>query len=84
MAWQFNCPEKQAGAVQVFRRAGSPYEKAHLKLHDLEAKAKYEVRNFAQDSWTLMSGERLMTEGMELTIEEAPRAVNIVYRKVEL
>jgi len=33
MAWQFDRPEAGEGMVQVFRRADSPFDSAHLKLH---------------------------------------------------
>jgi len=52
LAWQFDLPERQRGMVQGFRRAGSSYESARFKLHNLNPEARYVVTDLDQPAAT--------------------------------
>jgi alpha-galactosidase len=81
MAWQFNLPEKGEGAVQAFRRGGSIYESARLKLCDLDPDASYLIQDFDRPAPQEATGRQLMDRGLLVTMENAPEAAVIVYRR---
>ncbi len=83
MAWQFDCPEIGEGMVQAFRRAQSVDESRLLKLHGLDPKTVYAVRNLEVDKATLISGHELMSTGLPIGISDKPGAVVITYRKAK-
>jgi alpha-galactosidase len=80
MAWQFDFPEAGEGMVQVFRRAESPFESAHLKLHALDADAHYSVTNFDAGT-TDMTGRELMGQGIPVELKNQPDSAIFVYKK---
>lgn len=81
MAWQFNRTDLNKGMVQIFRRPGSISESAKLCLHGLDPAATYIVTDQDRAGESQYSGERLMKEGVPVTIPERPAAVVLVYSK---
>lgn len=84
MAWQFDRPEAGTGVVQAFRRANSIYEAARLKLHGLNAGARYVLTDLDQrDAPQSLTGEELMNKGLRVTAAAQPAAVVITYQKAD-
>ena len=83
MAWQFDCPEIGEGMVQAFRRAQATDESLSIKLLELNAKAKYAVRNLDDKKDTVISGSELMKTGIKVAIPAKPGAVVITYKKAK-
>jgi alpha-galactosidase len=81
IAWQFNSPERGAGAVQAFRRAESPTDAMRLKLHDLDPAATYAVTLLDGDVRSRATGRELMAEGLPVTLKAKPAAAVIVYQR---
>ena len=79
MAWQFDCPEKGGGIVQVFRRANSPIESARFQLKGLVPGVRYTVRNLDVEGAVEMTGSELMEKGLPVTIFNRPHAVIFRY-----
>ena len=68
--------------VQAFRRPNSIYESARLKLHELDAKARYVVTDL--DSPTgpqTLTGAELMEKGLLVTAFGQPAALVVTYAK---
>ncbi|MBP7935458.1 MAG: NPCBM/NEW2 domain-containing protein [Phycisphaerae bacterium] len=82
IGWQFNRPEEGDGFVQVFRRAGSAYRAADLKMHGLNPEKKYAVTNLDTDKEIVASGEDLMGQGLPTEITTRPGAGLYSYRVV--
>jgi len=79
-AWcavEWHRPEQGDGALQVARRAHSPYKTASFALHGIDAGKTYRITDIDGDVWTL-SGKELMEEGLTLTIQE-PRTAKIYF-----
>lgn len=81
MAWQFNRPEQGRGAVQVFRRAESPFEAARFKLRGLDPAARYVLANRDEASTTEATGRELMEGGLPVSMKDRPSAAVITYQK---
>ena len=82
MAWQFDRPESGRGMVQAFRRSGSAYEAARLKLHGLEGNARYQVTTLGQTHTSIdLPGSELMAPGLRVEAPDAPAAVVMVYQR---
>lgn len=82
LAWQFDRPEAGLGVVQAFRRANSIYESARLKLHGLDATARYEVSDLDRpNAPQQITGEELMSKGLLVVAPSQPAAVVVTYRK---
>jgi len=82
MAWQFNSPETGGGMVQAFRRAESIYESARLRLHGLDAGARYEFRNIDTEATEMLAGAEAMDLGISVPIGRAPGAAIVEYHIV--
>ncbi len=80
IAWQFNDPERAAGAVQAFRRAECGAEESRLQLHDLVPEATYEITSLEQPGTARATGRELMTEGLRIVLREKPLAAVVLYR----
>jgi alpha-galactosidase len=81
IAWQFNDPERGAGAIQAFRRPQNTTAEQRLKLHDLDPEATYVCRAIDATETRQASGRELMADGLLVSLPEAPGAAVIVYRK---
>lgn len=82
IGWQFDRPEKGDGFVQVFRRAGSIYRAADLKMHGLDPEKKYAVTNLDTDKEIVASGSDLMDQGLPAEITTRPGAGLYSYKVV--
>jgi alpha-galactosidase len=82
MAWQFDRPEVGEGAVQAFRRAGSVYLAASIKLQGLDPAAMYAITNVDAPGTTIMSGRDLAEMGVKVAIDRQPGAAVLIYKKV--
>jgi alpha-galactosidase len=83
MAWQFNCPEKREGMVQAFRRPGSVEAFANYKLHGLNPEWVYVVTDVDAPGSTLLTGRKLMDQGLSVNIPRQPGAALITYKMRE-
>jgi alpha-galactosidase len=83
IAWQFNCPEKGQGMVQAFRRPGSMEESSIYKLRGLNPDLMYEVNDLDVPGATLLTGRKLMEEGLPVHIPHQPGAVVVTYKSRE-
>ena len=80
MAWQFDRPEAGGGMVQVFRRHNSFYESARFKLFGLDAQADYVVSNLDAGTQERHSADRLLNDGLSVTIAAKPGVAILTYR----
>ncbi len=83
IGWQFHSPEKDAGMIQVFRRAESVYESARFKLRGLDPAATYVVQDLDTADIQELTGSALMDDGLKVAIETQPGSVVITYKKVQ-
>ena len=83
IGWQFHSPEKDAGMIQVFRRAESIYESARFKLRGLDPAATYVVQDLDTADIQELTGSALMDDGLKVAIETQPGSVVITYKKVQ-
>jgi alpha-galactosidase len=81
LAWQFNRPDKSDGMLQAFRRKNCTGNQITVKLQGLDAKATYAFKDFDPGTF-LKTGSALMTEGLTVTLPEAPAATLLTYKKV--
>lgn len=82
IAWQFDRPEQGDGIVQVFRRAGSAYESARLRLRGLEPGARYRFTRLDQDGQVEHPGAELLNSGLLVAMPERPQAAVIRYARL--
>ena len=83
LAWQFDRPEAGRGVVQAFRREGSIYETARIKLRGLDPAARYRLTDL--DHLTApreVAGHELMGTGLELVITLRPGSAVLTYEKM--
>lgn len=84
LAWQFDRPEAGEGMVQAFRRAGSIYESARLKLRGLDTAARYLVANIDDPAGAReFTSAELMERGVLLVATNTPEALVVSYRKLK-
>ncbi|MBN2578373.1 MAG: alpha-galactosidase [Pirellulales bacterium] len=83
IAWQFDRPEQGAGVVQAFRRAGSIYESARLKLRGLDPQARYRFTRFDPPEQFERNGKELLENGLSVAIEKRPGTAVLLYRRVD-
>jgi alpha-galactosidase len=82
LAWQFNRPEKGDGMIQAFKRKNCADNDMKFKLHDLESRAVYRIKDFDGGTRT-MTGSELMTTGLIVTISKAPGSAILTYNRVK-
>jgi alpha-galactosidase len=83
IAWQFDRPEKGDGVVQAFRRGECDESKKIFRLHGLDPKARYELKNFDVEGSTEMTGEELMEKGLPIELNQKPGSAIITYQRVK-
>jgi alpha-galactosidase len=82
-AWQFNRPKEGDGMIQAFRRDENGEPVKNLLLRELDAGAKYEVRDLdANRTPRILLGKDLMQHGLRVDIKEKRSAVIFIYKKV--
>jgi len=72
VAWQFNLPEAEEGAVQIFRRNDAFHDIENFKLHGLEPDADYELTDLDTGKTFIKNSRKLMETGLEVKIPDAP------------
>ena len=82
IAWQFDVPEKGEGFVQAFRRAGSIFRAADLRLRALDPDATYALGEPGGAETCRMPGRDLLEKGLPVTIADRPGAVVMAYKRV--
>jgi len=80
LAYQLLLPKKGAGVVLAFRRAESPMAFASFQLHDLHAKNEYEIDDADSGKRWRVTGNRLMTKGLDISIDN-PRESRLLFYK---
>jgi len=84
MAWQFDCPERGEGMVQVFRRPQSVYESARFTLSGLAPDARYALVDIdGTQKFDVASGRDLAERGVVIAVPDRPGAVVVTYKRVE-
>lgn len=79
LAMQFDTDAK-SGMALIYKRENGNDASYLLKLNGLRTDAVYEVYNYdTPDVKLKYTGKQLMTEGIELTINETPKAVIMIY-----
>jgi hypothetical protein len=81
-AWQLHWPGRGEGVVQVFRRAESKRDSERLKLRDLAAGTRYEVRNVGPKTVREHGGRELIEEGLLVPIPKPGQAATIAYKRI--
>jgi hypothetical protein len=82
-AWQLHWPQRGRGVVQVFRRPQSKQQSQRFKLQDLDARAKYEVRDLDAKTTSEHGGRELIEQGLSVTSVEPGQAVTIAYERAK-
>jgi hypothetical protein len=83
-AWQLDWPGRGEGVVQVFRRAANKQDSERLKLRDLAADARYEVRNVGAKTVSEHAGRELVEEGLLVQIPKPGQAATIAYKRLAM
>ena len=81
IGFQFDKPEAERGFVQVFRRPENPQDSMHVKLQGLDPGCTYHLRDLSSDWKADYTGQKLMDEGLLVTLRERPQDALIVYGK---
>lgn len=81
LAWQFNDPEKGAGALHAFRRAGNSFELARFPLRGLDPASSYRVTDLDTARSVEHTGRDLMEAGLPVTITTRPGSALLIYEK---
>jgi len=83
MAWQFHRPDLGEGMVQAFRRPGSIYESARMKLRGLEPGKNYGVTDLDAGETNTHTGTDLMETGLLISLPKQPDSAVVVYRALD-
>jgi alpha-galactosidase len=81
LAWQHHSPEKNEGAIQVFRREDCAADAMQLRLHGLNADQTYALTDADTGTTQKMLGKALMEDGLTVKIEGKPGSALITYKK---
>ncbi|MCQ6563341.1 alpha-galactosidase [Paenibacillus mendelii] len=79
--WQFINSDTGEGVVQLFRREENEEAQKTIKLHGLDAKAKYELRDLDRGV-TFASGKELMEKGYLAALPEPRSSAVVLIRQV--
>lgn len=83
LAMQFD-RDAESGTALIYKREDVKDNKFTLRLSGLDPKATYEYYDYdLPDTKHQISGNELMQSGVELTIDETPKAVIVVYNRVK-
>jgi len=81
IGWQFHDPEKNAGAVQLFRRQECQEEVYRLKLRELDPQAVYTITVFEGEMPKEALGQELMEQGLPVRIPSKPGVAVFLYHR---
>jgi alpha-galactosidase len=82
LAYQMHRPDLGEGMVLAFRRVWCDDMIKAFKLRGLDESAQYVVKNLDSGVEVQLGGGKLMTEGLDVTIEERPSTGLLTYSKV--
>jgi hypothetical protein len=82
MAYQFAKAESKDGIVLVFRRPTCNINTLNVKLKSLEPKVMYEIYYEDYNISINQIGEKLMQEGLDVKIADAPGSLLILYKQL--
>ncbi len=83
LAMQFDTEAKE-GMALIYKRENVKENTYHLMLNGLESDTLYEVYDYDfPENKSQKTGKQLMTEGMDITINETPKAVIVLYSAVK-
>jgi alpha-galactosidase len=80
IAWQFNRPDRGDGCVQAFRRGECAESTMKVGLNGLDPAVAYELKDLDANGTAIMSGKRLMKDGLSIEVKGRPGAAIIQYR----
>lgn len=83
IAWQFNREDKGDGCVQAFKREKCGNNTIRVKLRGLDANSLYLLKNFDRKEKSMISGKKLMKEGIKIYIGKKTGSVIYIYEKVK-
>ena len=66
--------------VQAFRREKSGHESIQLNLKGLYPDARYFIKSIDSTDSKEMTGSELMNNGLDICIENCPRAIVFIYK----
>ncbi len=83
LAMQFDTEAKE-GMALIYKRENVKENTYHLVLNGLESDTLYEVYDYDfPENKSQKTGKQLMTEGMDITINDTPKAVIVLYSAVK-
>ncbi len=83
MAWQYNRQDAHRGMVQAFRRPDSSLSQTRFKLRGLDPAVSYVVTDLDKPAESkALTGAELMTNGLLLTLDQAPQAALVTYEAI--
>ena len=83
IAWQFNREDEGNGCIQAFRRETCEKDQITLRLRGIDATAYYKIRNFDSKKIKMISGKKLLKDGIEVRIMEKPGSAIFVYERIQ-
>ena len=83
IAWQWDRPEENHGAIQAFRRAEDVEPRRRFRLRGLDPEASYRVNNVDREEDVVMRGAELLRDGLTIELPEARSAALILYSKAD-
>lgn len=82
LAMQFG--DETEGAALIYKREKVRSDDFRLILNGLSKESDYEVRDFDNpESVSVISGEKLMTEGISISVSETPKCAIILYNQTK-
>lgn len=84
-AWGgFQChrPDSGQGMVVAFRREKCPYSAASLPLNELDPAGRYELEDADTGTRTTEIGQKLLEDGLSLTMDKPRSSKLVFYRKL--
>ena len=83
IAWQWDRPEANQGAIQAFRRAEDLDPQRRFRLRGLDPEASYRLNNVDREEDVVISGADLLRDGLTIELPEPRSAALILYRQVD-
>ncbi|MDP4268562.1 MAG: alpha-galactosidase [Bacteroidota bacterium] len=74
IGWEFFCPEKGTGFIQIFNRPESICDSDLCRLKGLNREKQYRIIDLETNESRRYDGARLLDEGLRFTFKKAPEA----------
>ena len=82
IGWEFFCPEKGIGFIQMFNRPASIYDSGVCRLKGLKRDKQYRILDLETNESSQYNGAQLLDEGLRFSFKKAPEAK--LFRVVEV